>query len=325
MRSPCAAALTDPAVARYVAGMRIAALLWTIGAVDPSGRAASDSGEPLTACTCPPVADGHAWLSLPQGPPHGPPHCAAWLRAAAPVDRGPTVAAAAPAPAPAGDPPAPDIAAHVERMMSEMAQAYDKVRDYTTILHKRERVKGKLLPAEKLAIKFRKPYSIYIKWVGEVNQGQETIYVRGANGGKLRAHRGSFPKATLDLAVNHKFAMLNNRHPVTEASLGHVIDLISTNLRRGKADARGVMILRDAGESTRHGVRVRCIEAEFPADDYYGKKARVCVFVDGKLLSRIQIWDGAGRLVEDYEYEKLRVNVGLSARDFDSTNPAYDF
>ena len=306
--------------------MWIAALLWTIGAVHPAGPVASDGGAPLTACTCPPVA----WPSLlharPRGRPHELPHCAAWLRAAVPADHvegGPVAIAPAPVGEPA--PPAPSVAAEVERLMSEMAQAYDKVRDYTTILHKRERVKGKLLPAEKLAIKFRKPYSIYIKWVGEVNQGQETIYVRGANGGKLRAHRGSFPKATLDLAPSHKFAMLNNRHPVTEASLGHVIDLISTNLRRGKADARGVMALSDAGESTRHGVRVRCIEAVFPGDDYYGKKARVCVFVDTKLLSRIQIWDGAGRLVEDYEYEKLRVNVGLSARDFDSTNPAYDF
>lgn len=281
--------------------MAISGLVWTLVVAHPLAQ-------PLTACTC---LDGATRVA--------PPFCAPWLAASA-AATSPAVADAGPVPT-----PTPSVAQEVERLMTEMTAAYSKVRDYTAILHKRERVKGKLLPTEEMAVKFRKPYSVYIKWVGEVNRGQETIYVRGANDGKLRAHRGSFPTTTIDLKPNSGIAMTNNRHPVTEASLGFVIDLITKNLDRGQRDPRGPLVLTDAGESTRFGQRVRCIDAVFPGADYYGKRARVCVFVESRLLSRIQIWDQADRLIEDYEYEKLRTNVGLSARDFDSANPSYNF
>jgi len=70
---------------------------------------------------------------------------------------------------------------------------------------------------------------------------------------------------------------------------------------------------------------VRCVEGRFPAPGYYAPRLRICVFVGSKLLSRVQAWDASERLVEDYEYRDLRVNVGLRDRDFATDNPAYNF
>lgn len=86
---------------------------------------------------------------------------------------------------------------------------------------------------------------------------------------------------------------------------------------------------------------MRCVEGRFPADGYYAPRLRICVFVASKLLSRVQAWDAGDRLIEDYEYRDLRVNVAsLTAtsrrttrriifsrawvRDFAEADPAYD-
>jgi len=84
-------------------------------------------------------------------------------------------------------------------LLMAMEAAYRGVRDYTATLMKQERVKGKLLPRETIAVKFRRPYAIYMKWTGAVKAGQEVIYVRGRNDGKLSAHPGKFPDITVSL------------------------------------------------------------------------------------------------------------------------------
>jgi hypothetical protein len=164
-----------------------------------------------------------------------------------------------------------------------------------------------------------------MKWTGSEKAGQEVLYVRGRNDGQMRAHPGSFPDVTVSLKPGSGLAMRGNRHPITEASLGDVLALMVRDLKRSEARPQDGVTLTDLGEETRFGARVRCVEGRFPADGYYAPRLRICVFVASKLLSRVQAWDAGDRLVEDYEYRDLRVNVGLRDRDFAEDNPAYNF
>ncbi|MBK9756318.1 MAG: DUF1571 domain-containing protein [Nannocystis sp.] len=216
-------------------------------------------------------------------------------------------------------------AAGPKQLLGAMEAAYAGVKDYTATLLKQERVKGKLLPRETIQVKFRKPFSIYMKWTGSEKAGQEVLYVRGRNDGQMRAHPGSFPDVTVSLKPGSGLAMRGNRHPITEASLGDVLALMLRDLKRSEARPQDGVTLTDLGEETRFGARVRCVEGRFPADGYYAPRLRICVFVASKLLSRVQAWDAGDRLVEDYEYRDLRVNVGLRDRDFAEDNPAYKF
>ncbi len=212
-----------------------------------------------------------------------------------------------------------------KQLLGAMEAAYAGVKDYTATLLKQERVKGKLLPRETIQVKFRRPFSIYMKWTGSEKAGQEVLYVRGRNDGQMRAHPGSFPDVTVSLKPGSGLAMRGNRHPITEASLGDVLALMVRDLKRSEARPQDGVTLTDLGEETRFGARVRCVEGRFPADGYYAPRLRICVFVASKLLSRVQAWDAGDRLVEDYEYRDLRVNVGLRDRDFAEDNPAYNF
>ena len=44
-----------------------------------------------------------------------------------------------------------------------------------------------------------------------------------------------------------------------------------------------------------------------------------------KLLVRIQTYDWDDHLLENYAYEDLKLNTGLTDADFDSENPQYHF
>jgi len=75
----------------------------------------------------------------------------------------------------------------------------------------------------------------------------------------------------------------------------------------------------------------RCLDIGLPKDkdpDYYAYRVHLCFGEETHLPSRVQVWDfedGAMRLVEDYGYANVRLNVGLDNQDFDPDNPDYAF
>ncbi len=58
---------------------------------------------------------------------------------------------------------------------------------------------------------------------------------------------------------------------------------------------------------------------------YYGGKAEFVLDKEYFTPVRIRTWDWDGRLYESYDYQDMEFNVGLTRRDFDPDNPAYDF
>ncbi len=227
----------------------------------------------------------------------------------------------------AGDPPAAS-GASVRQHVFDMESAYRKVRDYTAVMYKQERVRGALMPVEQMEVKFRKPLSVYLKWVGDVNRGQEAIYVAGWNDDQLRAHKGSFPDVTVNLRPTSSMAMRGNRHPITESGFGFTIGLVARDARRSEENPGDGVQYVDLGESTIHGAPSRCLEQRVPAaaaSHYYAVRARVCVDAKTRMPARVAVWDGDDRLLEEYSYAQVRLDVGLVDADFDPANPAYHF
>ena len=220
-------------------------------------------------------------------------------------------------------------AAKIRGFVFDMEKAYDKVNDYTTTMFKQERVKGHLLPKEEMQIKFRKPGSIYLKWTGEVHQTREVIYVKGWNGDKLRAHKGSFPDMTVNLRPDASLAMQGNRHQITEAHFGHAISVIARDARLSESRPQDAVRYIDLGEKVVYGARSRCIEARTPSTGvftvYYAARAKICFDVRTKMPTRIQVWDEGGDLLEDYGFQDTKLNVGLTDTDFDPENADYNF
>jgi hypothetical protein len=209
-----------------------------------------------------------------------------------------------------------------------------KVNDYTCTFYKRERIDGKLTSAHIMEMKARtSPHSLYFKFV-QPKAGREAIYVKGRNQGKVVAHDvglGKFFAGTMHLDPLGTMAMEENRHPVTEAGIGNLIDTVvdrwNLELRPGVTQ---VVIHPQARVGDRRCLMVETVHPD-RTDDLFFYAVKLYIDQELGLPIRFEGYDwpkGVGKapeLVEEYTYTDLKVNVGLSATDFDPTNAGYSF
>jgi hypothetical protein len=158
-------------------------------------------------------------------------------------------------------------AAHAENaraILGSMEAAGERIRDYTMILVKQERRLDGLEPEQRMLAKWARPQRVYFKHLEGDHDGQEAIYSRGANRDRLRAHKGSFPDVTVDLDPRGARAMAQTHHPVTEASLLLLVELVLRDARNAEERREGT--LRLVGREPMLGRPCFRIEMTYPAD-----------------------------------------------------------
>ena len=214
----------------------------------------------------------------------------------------------------------------LEKRLQETEAALAKLDNYTAVFHRIERVNDKLIPEEITFLKFKRPFKVYMRWINPL-EGQESLYIEGANNNKVRAHGTGLTKLiTVNLNPTGSMAMENSRHPITEAGLEVLVKKIGSNLQRGLR--AGEFTSKDRGEQTVYGRKTRELEGILPKDPskgYYCYRCIVNLDVETRMPIKTQIFDWEDQLVECYGYEHLNLNPGLSDRDFDPNNPEYHF
>ncbi|MFO0950404.1 MAG: DUF1571 domain-containing protein [Isosphaeraceae bacterium] len=211
---------------------------------------------------------------------------------------------------------------------------YARVEDYTCTFHKRERIEGKLIAPHVMKMKARsRPHSIYMKFETP-NKGREAIYVAGRNKGHVLAHDvGLFRvlAGTMTLDPKGEMAMDECRHPITEAGLGPLIDTVAKHWAY-ELTPEGAVVSIHPGMTI--GPRtVTLIESTHPTkrSDYLFHKVKLYIDHGLGLPIRFEAYDwpksvgGTPDLVEEYTYVDLKLNVGLTDKDFDPNNRAYAF
>jgi Protein of unknown function (DUF1571) len=220
------------------------------------------------------------------------------------------------------------------RMITDCQARYQTVNDYTCTFYKRERVDGHLTPLHVMTMKVRtKPPSIYLRFQRPA-QGREAIYIAGRNRGKILVHDVGFNKVlagTLQLEPTCARAMEDNRHPITEAGIGPLIDTLAKRWSAELNPEDSKMAMRD---DMLVGTR-RCslIESTHPHRRPHLLFHKVRVFIDQELGLPIRFeaysWPklphSEAELTEEYTYSNLKLNVGLRDIDFDVANTAYSF
>ncbi len=216
-------------------------------------------------------------------------------------------------------------------LISRMERAWQGVRGYTCRFRARTRdlESGELDREEVILVKFRKPMSIYLKWLDGPHRGREVLYVQGRDGDRMWVNNGgSFPFMTLCLDPAVCQALSGSRHPVTEVPLGFLIGVVARDVRRALARPQDGVRFFDYGRCEVYGRPSRCFEAVLPDDPaagYYCQRARLCLDLDTGLPTQVVIMDRQGLVLEELGYQDLRLNPGLNEADFDKDNPAYGF
>jgi hypothetical protein len=216
--------------------------------------------------------------------------------------------------------------------------------DYTCHLQKRERIDGRLGETESLFVKVRHerradgrgavPFSVYIKFLGpERVRGREVLYVHGANDGKLIVRNGGPKFAYITTAVlpNSSVAMQESRYPLTEIGVKNLTRrLIENGETERKSQKCRVKTLAGAKINDRPCtlIYVAHTDRQGPLPYQYAH-----IFVDDALQLPVRYaaydWPekegGPPRLLEEYTYTNVRLNVGLTDWDFDHRNEEYQF
>jgi hypothetical protein len=213
------------------------------------------------------------------------------------------------------------------RLLEGMKQAYSLVDHYTAIFLIQERIDQELGPPQRLALKFKKPLKIYLRWLQGQHEGRQALYPAGVDGNELWVRQPLLVgTVTVSLDPHSPRARKGSRHPITEVGIGRLLDFIVDNA--SLALQRGELTIQAGGQRTTFDRPTQRYRLHFPADPargYYCMTALIDVDREHRLPIYAEIFDWHGQLVERYGYLDLRLNPGLTDEDFDPKNPAYGF
>ncbi len=222
-----------------------------------------------------------------------------------------------------------------KRLIRDCQTRFAEVQDYSCTFSKRELLEcGQQTPWHVLTMKSRvAPKSFYFKYQSP-KAGREAIYVAGENRGKALVHDvglGRLLTGTLHLDPKGSMAMEDCRHPITEAGMGHMIDTV---VERWEAELRpGETLVTIDPEARVNGRPCTRIESTHTVDQPAFRFQTVRITIDHELglPTRFEAFDwpktpgGPSPLVEEYAFDDVRLNVGLTQRDFDPSNRRYSF
>jgi Protein of unknown function (DUF1571) len=231
----------------------------------------------------------------------------------------------------------------IELAKREFEAFSQNVVDYTAVMLKRERIGGKLGEESQLAVKIinphvtqtkaRIPLHVYLRFESPNSvKGREVIWVDGKNDGNLIAHEaGMFNLMSVTLPPDGTLAMIGNKYPITGIGMGNLYKKL---IEKGERDRR----LGDCDVTIREmepfdDRNVVLIEVKHPKKqaDFDFHIARIYLDTDRHLPLRYEsyLWPSEPNneppLEEQYTYQDIQLNVGLSESDFDPKNPDYQF
>jgi hypothetical protein len=219
----------------------------------------------------------------------------------------------------------------------------NKVRDYTCKIVKRERINGELGDQQQMMAKIRNrqekngqvtaPFSVYLKFLEpDSSAGREVIWVDGKNDGKLIAHEaGLLNIKRFSLAPDGLLAMFGQRYPIQKIGMQVLAEeLIAKGERDRKRAECEVQFSENAAVDNRP---CRMIQVLHPVKRDHFDFFKAQIFIDRELNVpvRYAAWSwpesegGKPVLEEEYTYRDVKLNVGLTDKDFDPDNTAYNY
>lgn len=227
-----------------------------------------------------------------------------------------------------------DPMTEAKSIVAEGRRRYEQIDTYSCLFTKRERLKsGRVVGPQVMEMKVRtQPRSVYFKFV-KPHAGRECIWVDGGFDNKMLVHDvglGKLLAGTLKIEPTSRMAMEENRHPITDAGIGFLLDELATRwdveMKPGLIE---VSIARNAQVGDRPCIMVESIHPEF-SNEYLYHKVKVYFDQETYMPIRFEAYDwpnkkGKVELVEEYMYVDLVLDGNLDAGDFDPSNQEYSF
>jgi hypothetical protein len=223
-----------------------------------------------------------------------------------------------------------DPLAKLRNLQQTAAQYYANVDSYIVRLRRREQVNGKDKPEEVMLLKFRKrPFSVYLKWLGSESNGREVVYVRGEHEDKIHTllAAGDMPLMPagkrIALAPDSILVRSASRRSIYDTGFGTVINRLGVAIEALEKGDRRVGTVRYLGLMKRPEFETPCeaIEQIIPpgVEPLLARGGKRLTLFDSttKFPTLLSTQDETGHEVEYYCFDRLQYPVRLDDQDFD--------
>lgn len=212
-----------------------------------------------------------------------------------------------------------------DALVAQAQKAYFKVNDYTCTFTKQERIDGVLFPEATAIMSLRNaPFSVHLKFIAPQSlAGQEAVYVEGKHNGRMRvksAGRLLSLVGFVTLDINDPRVTRENRHLITEAGIGNMINRLAAARQRERNAADVCVTIGQATVGSMTCERVETVFSHLAPGRFC---TRCVIYFDQstKLPVRFEAYERAAdgsdtQLLECYTYTDLQLNVGLDDSAF---------
>ena len=181
-------------------------------------------------------------------------------------------------------------------------------------------------PTEEVLFQFRaKPFSVYMRNIGEAGKGREVVYVAGKFEDKMHVVTGEGDNRLVgagfrtSLKPDSPMATAKSRHQITEAGFASSLAKLGKAVAGNRAKALGTVTRKE------YAYPLDAVEVTYAPGDDAGlpKGGKQVFYFDPKADSAsyalpvvMVVTDAAGREVEYYAYDRFKVPANLTDNEF---------
>ncbi len=209
-----------------------------------------------------------------------------------------------------------------QKFLEEALNNYHKrVRDYTCLFVKQERLRGKLTKEQHIRVKFREaPFAVFMKWVKNPGRADRVLYVKGRHDNKVLVKPSGFLKILVPThvkrAVDGPDAAKASRRRLSDFGFCNTLKLIRRDTARAEK-AGDLLKFEYDGQGEIDGRKTFVFERRLPDKRKYSDQ-RLTMHVDQEWMVPVatRSYDGRGRLLGRYEYRDVKLNASLPWKEF---------
>lgn len=207
---------------------------------------------------------------------------------------------------------------HIALIKWGLANYHKTIRNYAGILHKQERINGRLKKTEKIRFWFREtPYSIMMKWKENPNRVDKLLYVEGQNNNNMIVHpTGNFAwLKSVKRKPRCKDAIKTSLRTCDQ--FGFYKSMESALKMYKLAEEENRLQMKYLGKTIINGRQCITVQANLDTKQN-SPRAKIVMSLDCEnvLPLSIEYYDSKNNLLSKYSFSDLKLNARISEKTF---------
>ncbi|MBF0254658.1 MAG: DUF1571 domain-containing protein [Candidatus Omnitrophica bacterium] len=194
------------------------------------------------------------------------------------------------------------------RLTDAAMKAYGALDSYQAVMH-RDRVTERGTKSDIIFIRFEKPFSVFMKWIGAERRGQQLLYVPGKFDDQLLCKPPGFffefiPIVHMDR--DDPRIMKEEAQPIDRAGIGYFLEKFDLDLK--DAIASGKVIVRSVREGLADDAPAVWVDVVFDAQEMEYPRLEIGFSETNHLPVAFRLYRNADDLAAEYVYADLKLD-----------------